>query len=169
MCHIGPCSSSNPDQHHKVQVGKLKYDHNRNLIAYTDGSKMGSLVGAGVFVEGNNKEITIPLGRYAEVYDAELMSIQKAAQYYKDWSAAYPRKRGRTMWIFTDNQATIQRVSTLKPGSGQQTALALARISKELATKEHRLMIQWVSGHTSVDGNEKADALAKLATEMTAP
>jgi len=73
------------------------------------------------------------------------------------------------VWIFTDNQAAIMRIRTLKPGPGQEISIALTHISTELKALKCTLTIQWVPGHTDVAGNEKADQHAKLATTQRPP
>jgi ribonuclease HI len=160
ITHISTRSKEDEAKHHTALIKKL--DHVRNKIAYTDGSRLeDGRVGAGISIDG--VEMKEHLGKYAEVYDAELTGIRKAAEYYKDWAAAHPRKRRMKLWIFTDNQAAIQRLTSLRPGPGQTTAITVARISRQLAKRELSLWVQWVPGHTAVDGNEKADGLAKEA------
>jgi len=73
-------------------------------------------------------ELTVPLGDQREVYDAELRGIQQAAEE----CSKQLRLRRRKVWIFTDNQAAVHRISTLKPGPGQGVALAMAHIASEL-------------------------------------
>ena len=99
------------------------------------------------------------------MYDAELYGIQQAAEHALQQCKRIRRKRD--VWIFTDNQAAIMRIRTLKPVPGQEISIALAHT--ELTTLKCTLTIQWVPGHTYVAGNEKADELAKLATTQRPP
>jgi hypothetical protein len=41
----------------------------------------------------------------------------------KDWSDANPRKQRLTLWSFTDDQAAIQHLPTLRSGPGECTAV----------------------------------------------
>jgi hypothetical protein len=51
-------------------------------------------VGAGVYVYGRGRmKMKLQLGKYAEVYDAELTGILEAAEFYKNWTDADPIKR----------------------------------------------------------------------------
>jgi hypothetical protein len=80
-------------------------------------------VEADIFIDGRGRrEMMEHLGKYTEVYDAELTGICKAVEYYKEWADAGLRKRCMKLWVFTDDQATIQRLSSICSGPGQQTA-----------------------------------------------
>ena len=59
-----------------------------------------------------------PLGTQMEVYDAELYGIRQAAEHALKFCRR--TRNRRDIWIFTDNQAAVMRVATLKPGPGQE-------------------------------------------------
>jgi hypothetical protein len=59
------------------------------------------------------------------------------------------------------------RVATLKPGPGQEIAIAVSNASHILKELNHStITVQWVPGHTNIPGNEAADRLAKEATKQ---
>jgi len=93
-------------------------------------------VGAGVYISpGPNQpaiENTYPLGTQMEVYDAELNGIRQAAEHALKFCRR-TRKR-RDIWIFTDNQAAVMRVATLKPGPGQEIAITVSKASHTRVT-----------------------------------
>jgi RNase H len=99
------------------------------------------------------------IGNSAIVYNGELEAITKALEYASDIA-----KIGDHFNIFTDNQAGILRLKTPsdKPGQNQQIRSILA--SKAIKAKGATLDLIWVPGHTDIAGNEKADKLAKFAT-----
>jgi ribonuclease HI len=163
--HISPLSKEKEAKAHEAQYAMLKND-NRNIVCYTDGSMLKENIGAGTVVEMTGEavmEATYPMGHQQEVYDAELLGILKAA---KTCFQICQRNNltKRHIWIFTDNQAAIQRLNTFKPGPGQSTSLALSNISNNLHALKTTITVQWVPGHTDVPGNELADKLAKKAT-----
>ena len=126
-------------------------------------------VGAGAVIE---REGWAPvkrkwgMGETSEVYDAELLGIEMAAQITLKMCQTSGLDN-RKIWIFADNQAAVNRISNLKPAPGQDTALEIASISKQLHQLDSSLHIQWVPGHFDVEGNEQADQLAKEATQIT--
>ena len=97
-----------------------------------------------------------------EVYDAELYGIREAATHALRYCQTTSKRCD--VWTFTDNQAAIMRVANLKPGPGQETAVAVAKASNALKALNSTITVQWVPGHTNVPGNEAADRLAKKAT-----
>jgi ribonuclease HI len=152
-----------------VKQAALLSQRTRNLLTYTDGSMLADNVGAGVYISpGSNQpaiENTYPLGTQMEVYDAELYGIRQAAEHALKFCRR-TRKR-RDIWIFTDNQAAVMRVATLKPGPGQEIAIAVSNASHILKELNHStITVQWVPGHTNIPGNEAADRLAKEATKQ---
>ena len=163
---ISSKSKTNEAEHHNEVVHKIR-NNRRALISYTDGSKLDNKIGAGLVIEMPGQpdiERTIPMGTRAEVYDAELEGIQAAAQKILQVCQIGSHTINEA-WIFTDNQAAVQRISTLKPAPGQAAAITVAKVSKLLQEHNITLTIQWVPGHTDVEGNEKADQLAKAATQ----
>jgi ribonuclease HI len=73
-----------------------------------------------------------------------------------------PKTYGKTVSFYTDNQSLIQSLHSPKATSGQPLVKNLAREAKEVNA---RLQIRWISGHSNVPGNEKADKLAGKAAE----
>ena len=53
-----------------------------------------------------------------ELYDAELYGIRQAAEH--DLKFCRRTRKRRDIWIFTDNQAAVMRVATLKPGPAKK-------------------------------------------------
>jgi ribonuclease HI len=139
------------------------------IICYSDGSMLSHQVGAGVFIEGQHTrrpptELAIPMGTQMEVYDAELHGVLQAAEKCRQFLA---RQQDKKAWIFTDNQAAAQRIASLTAAPAQEVALQLADIADTLHERNNFLHIQWVPGDVDVEGNERADKLAKEATQKT--
>ena len=100
--------------------------NNWSLAIYTDGSGMDRKAGAGVVAlhrSGLPKESHYGLGTTMEVYDAELFGIEHATNEARRLLDGLPRLRH--IYIFTDNQAAIQRAVDTQPAPGQQSALMI--------------------------------------------
>src|SRR5437588_7385154 len=69
------------------------------------------------------------------------------------------------VWIFCDNQSAVRSMSDKRPIPGQEYILKTHTSAKILKSRGITVHIHWVPGHVQVQGNEKADALAKQGTE----
>jgi ribonuclease HI len=171
MDYIPPETKEAAAKLHKKQHTLLSANAD-NIICYSDGSMLSHQVGAGVFIAGQHTrrppptELAIPMGTQMEVYDAELHGVLQAAEKCRQFLA---RQQDKKAWIFTDNQAAVQRIASLTAAPGQEVALQLADIADTLHERNNSLHIQWVPGHVDVEGNERADKLAKEATQKTPP
>jgi hypothetical protein len=87
----------------------------RTIIAYTDGSQLGSSMGAGLYIPtGLHHPIRtiVPMGDVAEVFDGELRAIYECLQMcYRH--LRQDGLRHRRIHILTDNQAAITRTTHL--------------------------------------------------------
>ena len=70
--------------------------------------------------------------------------------------------------LFADNQAAIQTAFNVAPGTSQHVNLHTRGliISFLERSAQHHIEVAWAPGHKKIVGNEKADALAKAATEI---
>src|ERR1700710_2573116 len=163
----------------KEAINHLKYLEsicNTNTVSiYTDGSQMttskGLEIGLSFAVYKHNTPY-IPvepiyteywnLGDNSIVYNSELEAVTKALEYASDIA-----KEGVHFNIFTDNQAGILRIKTPSDKPGQNCQIRSILASKNIKLKGATINLIWVPGHTGIIGNEKADELAKLATNST--
>src|SRR5256714_5548703 len=69
------------------------------------------------------------------------------------------------VYIFTDNQSTIQTVEAPTQQSGQYIITKILDIIDRIHEVKPacNVHIEWVPGHKDVEGNEKADQAAKAA------
>jgi ribonuclease HI len=155
---------------HGEMIVTLRQDPN-NILVYTDGSKReDNIGGAGhIDIPGQDPiELLFPLGREHEVYDAEIHAIHKTIE--KCAKLCRQRQmRNKTFWVFSDNQAAVMRMATFKASTGQTASLEVQQACKTISEYDCRISLQWVPGHTEVEGNEEADRLAKAATEIPQP
>ena len=126
---------------------------------YTDGSKMGGGVGAGVFIERNGVtiiEAKFRLPDTSTVFQAEVLAIKEAAQILQ----AIPDLS--TVKFYVDSQAALRtfQMDFIK----SRTALEMIH---ELNQVKHMSMtFVWTKAHVGTEGNEKADNLAKQGTAL---
>ena len=125
----------------------------KRLIWFTDGSRTAEGTWAGVYGQSFNRLLSIPLGKHATVFQAELYAILACAHEMEaqDW----PEKHIR---ICSDSQAALKALQAAKTTSPlvHQCQQALNDISAR-----HAVRLYWVPGHAGVRGNKIADGLAR--------
>jgi ribonuclease HI len=122
-----------------------------NSIWYTDGSKMASGTGAGIYANDYNSSVS--MGRLATVFQAETYAITACAQENIDRGT-----RDRAIYILSDSQAALKALTAPKVDSrliynGIQALNKLGRHNK--------VHLIWIPGHEGFIGNERADELAR--------
>lgn len=125
----------------------------RKISWFTDGSKTAEGVGAGAFSKDLNAEFSAKLSDHSTVMHAETAGIELAV--------TETLRRGthdRNVLIFVDSQAILRALSNnvIRSASVRNCAKAL-----NLLGLHNRVTLLWVPSHQGIDGNEKADALAK--------
>lgn len=129
----------------------------QGVTVYTDGSKMDSGSGAGVYSVNPPMELSYPLGVYASVYQAEIFAILKSAEKLQDENVME-----KTIYICSDSQASLKALSSYC-FSSKLTIECLNSINN--LTRNNTVHLIWVPGHSDVEGNEKADELARKGSE----
>jgi ribonuclease HI len=145
----------------------------RTIIAYTDGSQLGSPTGAGFYIPtGLHRPIRmiVPMGDVAEVFDVELRAIYECLRtcYHHLCQDGLHRHQ---IHIFTDNQTAITRTTHLTRGPRQETTRLIHEIATDINNTGSTITVHWVPGHTAIPSNDEADAPAKWAasTEPSTP
>jgi ribonuclease HI len=143
---------------------------------YTDGSGLDGQAGASAVLYRYFEEIASlryylgPLSQHT-VYEAEGVAATMGLHLLQT------RTRGTKIEgkvdLGIDNQAVIQADFSGKPRPGShilQRMHVLADRVKRKMKKPHHLRMTWVPGHEDIEGNERADELAKSAAEgFTSP
>src|SRR5205814_4822777 len=119
-CQRPPQKSQRPatckDEAAKAHQQRLHQISTQDLIIYTDGSGHNGHIGAAIY----SPTTTVTKGEYLgtddthNVYAAELTAIQMAIKLFEEDIDKHPN-----VYIFTDNQSTIQAVDSPKRQSGQ--------------------------------------------------
>lgn len=133
-----------------------KYPENSWIRVFTDGSATNAVNsgGAGVHIQypnGERTEEALPTGLYCSNYKAEVDALLKAA------NTIAPRADQTTQVVFlTDALSVLQAYNSDKQPSLKK---AINNI------KSFRTVLQWIPSHCGIEGNEKADELAKRGAE----
>jgi len=127
---------------------------------WTDGSHSdnGRVGAAAVCKHGNQWSCShsiLGTGRM-EIFDAELWAIGLALDVTFEKRETLQIHGVKTVAVFSDSQAAIQRTAHLEPGPGQRLARQIKRrawnlLAHGIASKIHR-----VPGHSGIPGNEEA-------------
>ena len=123
---------------------------------YTDGSKQGSLTGAGFCVYRNDSllhKASFTLGSMATVYQSELFAINMGCT----WATSSIPSPGNITFL-SDSQAAIKALCTNQINS-RQVKDTLTKLNSLGA--HHSVQLRWVPGHVGLQGNEMADELAR--------
>jgi len=117
-----------------------------------DGSQLQRIdrTGASVFNQTTNLKLTLPLGKYSTVFQAETYAILACA------SSLY-NKREASIAICLDSQTALQSAKTRSAFVAKTKSI----LGKLFTFSSVRLL--WVPRHNNVPGNEIAKKLAKQA------
>lgn len=124
------------------------------LTGYLGGSKQNDKVGAGVTGPGIN--IAVSMGGWPTVFQAEIQAILECT------TICLARKyKHANICIFSDSQAALNALKSFTCTS--KLVWECIQLLQQLSNK-NTVNLYWVPGHCGVDGNEKADELARLGS-----
>ena len=119
---------------------------------YTDGSKSDNYTGAAFLVDETN--VKMRLYEESSVLTAELIAILKACEHALQFYS------NEECVIFTDSLSSLLLLNSVNPKTFCNIAIHIQNI---LLRQKEKLKLQWIPGHRSIPGNDKADMLAKTA------
>ena len=132
------------------------------IRCYTDGSKLNGRAGASCYIEYASGSQTdqnfFHLGRYRTVFQAEVFAIAEVAK-----KLIMDRIVNEKIIILLDSQATILTIQNNVVKSN--TVLTCIK-NLNILGKDNDVTIAWTPGHTGIQGNEKADILAKSGSAL---
>lgn len=118
------------------------------------------VLGSGVYITTTfgEQEFKIRNPDNCSVFRSELIAIRRGLQY-----AVQVKDHSRDIWILTDSRSSIQHLSNWST-VGDQTSLDILKLLESLSP-DHTVHFQWIPSHVGVEGNEKADFLARSGSE----
>ena len=132
------------------------------IRCYSDGSKINGRAGASFFIEHASGSQTdqnfFHLGRYSTVFQAEVFATTEVAK-----KLIMDRIVNEKVIILVDNQTAILAIQNNIVKSN--TVLTCIKSLNILGT-DNDVTIAWTPGHTGIQGNEKADILAKSGSAL---
>ena len=132
------------------------------IRCYTDGSKLNGRAGASFYIEYASGSQTdqnfFHLGRYSTLFQAEVFAIAEVAK-----KLIMDRIVNEKITILVDSQAAILAIQNNIVKSN--TVLTCIK-NLNILGKDNDVTIAWTPGHTGIQGNEKADILAKSESAL---
>ena len=70
--------------------------------------------------------------------------------------------------LFTDNTSSVEAIMEEKPGLSQHISQRFAEAAMSFLNENRgaNIEVSWVPGHMNIEGNDRADELAKEATKL---
>jgi len=147
----------------RVEISSEESTGEGRILCFTDGSRMAGTgySGAGILVEGEGgeegRERALSLGVWATVFQAEVRAILECVRMVEEMGI----RGGIT--ICSDSQAAIKALAARRVCS---RLVLECRRELDKAGRSREVVLRWVRGHSGVEGNERADALARRGAEM---
>jgi len=161
---------------HRTRIIQISQE-NDYIITYTDGSmkekNQEHRMGAGWVVYWKGMERRSGgegMGSLAEVYDAEMTALLRGLEAAIEFQQEAPdaNRRRTKIVLFTDNTASVTAIMKEAPGSSQLTSQRFVETAIKFLDTNRRATIEvsWVPGHMEIEGNNRADEIAKEATDL---
>ena len=143
--------------------GDAKHRQPTQYNIYTDGSRMDERTGAGLVIYKQNKEIearSYRLPDHATVFQAEITAVHQAAEVL----LTNRPPDLKFVKILVDSQAALKALSNpvIKSTTVNRAVEALNKLSEQTLS----LTLCWIPAHKGLQGNERADTLAKLGGKL---
>ena len=164
--------NSNPTLLRTYALETIDTCHDSPIQVYMDGSALNGSTSAGCgaflkFPEGPDFEFSHACGKSCDNYDAEIQglisAIEKIHQHFGSGQG-----EPSDIVIFTDSMSALKALHSLEPSHLGIDTLAL-NINNLLTSYDIQLTLQWIPGHCDLQGNERADRLAKEGARKEQP
>ena len=159
-------------EEHQIRFTNISQDADY-IIIYTDGSMTGKeqekRTGAGwvLYWKGvERRKGSEGMGQHAGVYDAEMLALLRGLQTAIEFWQTMPgenRKQSKIV-LYSDSTLSVASIAKEKRELISQEFIQMAK--RFLKTTRASIEVSWVPGHMRIKGNDRADELAKKATEL---
>jgi len=126
---------------------------------YTDGSKLDSRVGGGVYSHELHLNLSFRLPDHCSVFQAEVLAVNEVINKLRDY-----RTEATDINIYSDSQAALKSLLALTTKSSSDTN---CRKSLNEIAEQFDVNLIWVPGHRDIQANSIADELARRGTTDT--
>ena len=171
---IRKATKKNSDENELFTLGQQTINTYANdcIHVFTDGSAFKGTVNAGYGVRieypnGTGDEISEPCGDLCSNFEAEVIAIQSSLERIKDQFKSKSQDKANVV-IFSDSKSALD---TIKNQSCKETPVLnlLLTIHEFIENTNNTVTLQWIPSHCCIDGNERADTLAKLGAAKEQP
>ena len=137
------------------KFGEMRHKYRNYCAIYTDGSKDKNKVGAACVSGLIQRQIRLPDS--SSIFTAELSALKMALDIIEF-------SNGRRFIIYTDSLSSLMALQ----GSNHKHPyiVQLLETQFKLNTLGKQVIFAWIPSHTGIQGNEKADRLAKEALDL---
>ena len=145
------------DSDYKQRFLELKdsYETQNFTSIYTDGFKSDNYVSASVVLSTDIFKVNLP--DHSSIFTAEAVALKLAVQHIQ--RQAIPRAV-----IFSDSLSCIQSLQS--KNVQHPTILEIIEILTYLTQVNTEVVFCWIPGHAGIQGNEKADKVAKKVIDI---
>ena len=165
--------SSNPTILKTCALETIDSYHDVPIHAYTDGSALDgtSSAGCGAFIRFPGRpdiDISEACGMTCSNYDAEIQGLIYAVENIEQ-HFLLDKENPANVVIFTDSLSTLQALDNLGTETDFGIEHLAVTINNLLTSFAIQLTLQWIPGHCDLQGNERADRLAKEGARKEQP